>query len=172
MKGIMDTIMGRRSVREYGKKPVEAEKIDAILEAARWAPSARNVQEIDVVVVKDAAAKKGVYDSTQDQKQVLVAPVSMVLCVNQERIDDSGKHIRDDYKLIDAGIVAQNIMLAARDLGLGSCPIGAFDENKLRKAINCPGHSRPVLIITIGYADETPESSRIPMEERTVTESY
>ncbi|MDA8171415.1 MAG: nitroreductase family protein [Nitrospiraceae bacterium] len=175
---IFDAIKTRRSIRKYLDKPIETEKLQAILEAVRMAPSWANFQCWRLVVVKEKDIKAKIsglsyvesffaplgYKSNPSMKALAEAPVVIVLCADPEK---SGKLWNQQYYLVDAGIAAGNLMLAARGLGLGSVFVGVFDEDKLKKLLNIPDAIRIVGLFPLGYPAEEPKAgpSRKPVSD-------
>lgn len=167
-----EAIRNRRSIRSYKDRPVEDEKIEKILEAARWAPSAGNLQSVEYVVVRDAETKEKLSDASHGQAQPGDSPVNIVVCVNFPKISNYGRRGGELYSIQESGACIQNLMLAAHSMGLGTCWIGAFDEDAVRKIIGTPGDVRPVGVITVGYPDEEPGSSRRDLKEIVFREKY
>jgi nitroreductase len=144
-----DVVATRKSVRGYSNKPVEEEKLAKILETARLAPSWANKQCCQYIVVKDKgiiSKLSSVYNSWLKQ-----APVVVVACADPY---ESGSHDGMDYYLVDVGISMQQLILAATDLGLGTCWIGAFTENKVKKVLNIPENVKVVALTPVGYFSE------------------
>jgi len=169
---VSQAIRNRRSIRSYNAKPVEDEKIERMLEAGRWAPSAGNQQSIEYVVVKDPKTRKQLSGAALGQEQLLEAPVSIVVCCNPSKISHYGQRGRELYSLQESGACVQNMMLEAHALGLGTCWIGAFNEAEVRRVIGAPQDVKPVAIITVGYAAEKPASSRKDAKHSVFCESY
>ena len=167
-----EAIRNRRSVRSYKDKQVEDEKIQKILEAAHWAPSAGNLQSVEYIVVKDKETKEKLSKASFGQAQPSDAPVSIVVCVNFPKISHYGKRGEDLYSIQESGACIQNLMLTAHSLGLATCWIGAFDEDVAREALGLPEHVRPVGIIPLGYPDESPGSSRRDLRDSVFREKY
>lgn len=153
-----ELVRKRQSDRAYLSVPVEEEKIGRILEAARLSPSACNAQPWRFIVVNNVELKNKLADTTSSKvlginhftKQ---APVHIVVVMEGANFTSNFGSLvkRKHFPLIDIGIAAEHICLAAAAEGLGSCMIGWFDEAAVRKLLNIPKGSRPVLIITIGY---------------------
>ncbi len=142
----MDVVAARKSVRSYADKPVEEEKLTKILEAARLAPSWANKQCCKYIVVKDKTkidALSSTFISWMKQ-----APVVLVACADPK---DSGSRNGMDYYLVDVGISTQQAVLAATDLGLGTCWIGGFDEGKIKRALSIPENIKVVALTPLGY---------------------
>lgn len=161
MKTFLELVQSRQSDRTYLDKPVEKEKIDRILEAARLAPSACNSQPWKFIVVTDPEKRMLVADATASKilsmnhftKQ---APVQLVVIEESGNFTSSvGGWAKDKYyPHIDLGIAAAHITLAATDEGLGSCIIGWCDEKKVRKALDIPKNKRVMLVILLGYTNQ------------------
>ena len=142
----MDVVALRKSVRGYADKPVEEEKLSKVLEAARLAPSWANKQCCRYVVVKDKAKIQelaGGFNGWLKQ-----APVIIVACADPK---DSGTHDSMNYYLVDVGISMQQLILAATNLELGTCWIGAFDEAKVKKVLQVPENIKVVAMTPLGY---------------------
>ena len=167
---LLEAINSRRSIRKYSPDPVEDEKIVKILEAGRWAPSWANTQCWRFVVVRDVKIKSAISDSLAKIKlpdkvldnpaagAVKIAPVIIVVCAGTGRsgyghspagaaepVTDKG-----DWFMFDTALAVQNMVLAAHALGLGTVIIGAFDAEKVEKALNVPEGYRVVTLFPVG----------------------
>lgn len=157
-------ILTRRSVRKYQDKPVEREKIDACLEAARLAPSACNSQPWHFIVLDDPQVKNdfcqqafsGVYAISKwaAQAPVLIAAVSDKGTFTS-RVGNFFR--RTEFYLVDHGIACEHLVLRAWDQGLGTCWIGWLDADKAAKFFNLPKGKKIEHLIALGYPAETPE---------------
>ena len=159
-------ITKRFSVRSYKPDMVEADKLVKILEAARQAPTACNLQAFRVLVMKtdgNREALKNVYP----REWFLEAPYVLAVCSFPEEswVRADGKNYSD----VDAAIVMDHIVLAATALGLGTCWIGAFDPQAAREAFHMNEKMLPVALTPLGYADETRTSKRRKPVEDLVT---
>lgn len=159
----------RRSIRRYEQRDVTDAQIHTLLEAARWAPSAGNMQPWHFYVVRDAALRARVCACQQNPTQWITgAPVLIVVtvdpCVTAARYGDRGG---DLYCLQDTAAAVQNILLCANDMGLASCWVGAFHEDACAQALGLTGDVRPVAILPIGYAARQPDQvpKRRPIKE-------
>ena len=174
----LETIRTRRSVRTFSERPVEPEKLQTVLEAARMAPSWANMQCWRFVVVQDPAVKARIselsyveeyfaprgYKSNPALKALAEAPVVIVACADPAQSGDiRGQH----YYLTDVGIATQNLMLAAHALGLGSVFTGVFDEGGLRALLGIPKDIRIVGLFPLGYPQRESKAGppRKPLEE-------
>ena len=166
-------VLTRQSDRSYLDIPIAAEILDRILECARLAPSACNAQPWHIIVVNDPELKNQVADATSEKilgmnhftKQ---APVHLILTEESANFTSNFGSLvkRKHFPLIDIGIIAGQICLAAASEGLGSCMIGWFDENKVKKLLDIPKSKRVQLIITLGHpAKETRTKIRKPIEQ-------
>jgi len=166
-------VLTRQSDRSYLDQPVEKEKLAAILECARLSPSACNAQPWHIIVVDDPEMKNKLADATSEKilgmnhftKQ---APVHLVIVEEPANLSSNfGSWVkRKQFPLIDIGIIAGHICLAAASEGLGSCMIGWFDESKVKKILGVPASKRVQLIITLGYpALKTRPKIRKPIDK-------
>jgi len=145
---LLGCIKKRYSVRKFLNKPVEQEKIDILLEAARLAPSASNKQSWKFIVIKDPEKRKQLTNICRDQKFVSEAPITIAVCyTNLDYIMTCGQKA----PVIDGAIAAEHIVLQAVELGLGSCWIGAFYHDKMGKLINLPQNYEIIGLLPIGY---------------------
>ena len=164
---VFKAIKGRRSVRAFTDEPVSEDEVNQLLDAARWAPSAGNIQPWKFVVVRDTQLKRGLVEAALDQTFIQEAPVVFVVCANPTRSSRRyGSRGISLYCLQDTAAAIQNMHLAAYALGLATCWVGAFQEEKARRVLNLPDDLRPVAIIPVGHAAEKPAlSPRRPLSE-------
>jgi|TARA_B100001971_G_C18167463_1_gene525078 SagB-type dehydrogenase family enzyme len=155
---VFECIRTRRSIRKYKDQPVEWDKIVSVLEAGKFAPSAGNLQNFKFIVVKDEAIRKKMADAAHNQTWMEIAPVHIIICSDPSKSKRFyGARGERLYSIQDCAAVAENMLLVAHSLGLGACWVGSFDEDKIRKVQNLPETIQVHSIITIGYADETPQ---------------
>lgn len=155
--GFLDVARKRFSARSYLARDVEEEKLLAVLEAARVAPSACNLQPWQIFAVRDIQMKMELYEA-YPRDWFKKAPVILVVC--SDHTQSWKRYDGKDYSDVDAAIAADHITLAAADLGLGTCWIGAFDAVKCRKALNLPEYIEPVAMLPLGYPAEEVSSQR------------
>jgi nitroreductase len=158
MSQFLKLVQSRQSDRRYLDKPVEEEKLNLLLEAARLAPSACNSQPWKFIVVNDPELKAKVAKATYSKlirfnKFVPQAPVLIVIVIEKPKIvTQIGGSLKDkEYPLIDIGIAAEHITLMAEEQGLGSCMLGWFDEKKIKELLKIPVQKRIGLLLSIGY---------------------
>lgn len=170
---ILDTIKTRYSVRKYANKPVEQEKVNAILEAAHCAPTAANMQPQKILVVQ----KSENLEKFSEGANTYNAPLVMLICADLNTAwvrPFDGKKMVD----IDASIVTDHMMLTATELGLGSCWITYFDPKAISKAFDLPKNLVPVNILAIGYAADRTQSperhtdTRKPLKQTVAFETF
>jgi nitroreductase len=177
---MLELIKHRQSDRGYISKSIENEKIERIIDAGRFAPSACNAQPWKFIVVDEENLKNKIADCTSSKvlgmnhftKQ---APIHIVIVEEKANFtSNAGSFIKNkQFPLIDIGIAAEHICLQAAAEGLGSCMLGWFDEPKVKKLLNIPKSKRVPLIITIGYpASETREKRRKDKETIVSFNSY
>lgn len=160
---LMEQIRSRYSVRSYQDRPVEKEKLDVVLEAARLAPSARNVQEWRLVVVQDAGTRKNLVQAANNQIFVGEAPVVIACCATN--IDHVMRCGQTAYP-IDVAIAIEHMALQAVEEGLGTCWIGSFYEDQVKTILGIPDDIRVVELLTLGYPVDKPKSkNRVPVEK-------
>ena len=159
---LKELVESRYSVRNYLTKPVEKDKIDYILECARLAPSACNLQPWHFYVISDDSLKAKIQE-TYNREWLKNAPVYIVVCKNEKQ---SWKRAKDgmDSADIDAAIAAEHICLAASSIGLGTCWICNFDCDLLTNILECPEGVTPIAIFPIAYIDK--DKSSAPAKKR------
>lgn len=165
---VLNAIKKRRNIMRFDSTPIEEEKINALLEAGRWAPSWANTQPWKFIVIKDKALKEHCTATTPSvfTKGVKEAPVCIAVVVDT-RVDPY--HYAED-----GAAAAQNMALAAQSLGLCSGWIGVIDvkahkdstESKVKQALKLPENYRVVAIIPVGYSSAAvPEPIRKSLDE-------
>jgi nitroreductase len=154
---VFEAIMRRRSVRAYTREEVSEEEVEKLIEVARCAPSAGNIQPWEFVIVTKAETKRRLAEAALHQTFIEEAPVVIVVCANVERSSRGyGSRGANLYCLQDTAAATENMFLAATALGLATCWVGAFHEDEAAKVINTPRGVRPVAIIPVGHATEKP----------------
>ena len=162
---VMEAIRTRRSVRSYEDRPVEDDKLMAVLEAARLAPSAKNFQEWRFVVVRDAATRQKLMAAAKGQSFVGQAPVVIACCA------ETDNHVMSCGQLsypIDVAIAIDHMTLKAVEEGLGTCWVGAFYEDQAKAVLGVPEEVRVVELLALGYpkyGEPGRPKSRLAMDE-------
>lgn len=156
----LEFVSTRQSVRAFDtSRPVEREKIERIIEAARLSPSACNSQPWHIVVVDEPELKNKVADATSARALGMnhftkQAPVHLVLVEEKVNLSSGvgGWVKQKDYAQMDLGVIAAHIVLAAHAEGLGSCILGWFNEPAMRELLSIPDSKRVWLDIAVGYS--------------------
>jgi nitroreductase len=164
-EALLALIARRRSVRAYQARPLERDRVLRILEAARAAPSAGNLQAYEIVVCEDAARRRALAQASLDQLQVAQAPTVLVFFADPERA--VGRYGRRGglYAIQDATIACTHAMLAAAAFGIGSCWIGAFHKERVVELCGAGGPLEPIALLCLGYPDERPlATERRPLD--------
>lgn len=164
---VFEAIKGRRSIRAFTSQEVSEEEVTKLIDAARWAPSAGNIQPWEFIVVRNAEIKRKLSIAALDQTFIEEAPVVIVVCANETQSGwGYGSRGVNLYCLQDTAAATQNLLLAAHALGLGTCWVGAFREEEARRVLNIPRGVRPVAIIPVGHPAERPgPRSKKPIRE-------
>jgi len=144
---VMEAIRARYSCRAYLDKPIEREKLDAILEAARLAPSAKNLQDWRFVVVTDTQTKLRLAEAANNQTFIACAGAIVVACSVCDQVMRCGQPIAP----IDVAIAIEHICLQAAELGLGTCWIGSFYPDKVRPILGIPPKVAIIELLALGY---------------------
>ncbi len=164
---VLEAIRNRRSIRSYLAKEVEEEKINLILEAGRWAPSASNKQAWHFIVVRDFKIRKKLAEAHPQGRWMDQSPVVIVA------LGDPEKHPK--YHLCDPHNAVQNMLLAAFSLGLATCWMGVRDasvEPEFREILDIPENLRVICAVSVGYSDVDRSSSRQSIENIVSWDKY
>jgi len=157
---VFDTLRGRRSVRKYKSDPVSLDVMEKLVRAGQWAPTGANRQPWKFIVITDARVMRNV--KRLSPMMWGAAPACIFVCLDLTR-NSTPLEARTG---LATGFPSQNVMLAAYALGLGTCPIGGFNRDAIRKLLDIPEDIEPMLLITVGYPDEIPKvKPRRPIAE-------
>ena len=159
----------RRSVRSYKAEPVPEEKLKKILEAGRLAPSAHNEQEWKFVVVRDAKKREQISEAAS-QSFIAEAPV-IIVAVALEPKEVMSSEV-PNYA-VDLAIAIDHMTLVAVEEGLGTCWVGAFSQEEVKKVLGIPERYKVVVLLPLGFpADKPKPKSRKNLEEIICYENY
>jgi len=163
-------IRARRSVRAYQNRPLSDEVLARLLEAARWAPSARNLQPYRFVVVRDEDRRQALARAANEQLFIAGAPVVIAaVSLEPERV----MSCEVPTYPVDVAIAVDHLTLAAAAEGLGTCWIGAFQQAAVKEILGVPDTCKVVILLPVGYpADEPGERIRKPLEELVCREQF
>jgi len=147
---VMEAIRNRRSVRAYAETPIPAEVMGRMRQALRYAPSACNNQPWRFILVEDAAVREEVATAAKNQRWMAKAPVIVVACGMPDRAyQHMGGH--GNSVEIDLAIAVDHLTLAAVAEGLGTCWIGAFSEEQVKRVLGVPDDVKVVALTPLGY---------------------
>jgi nitroreductase len=159
---VFETIQKRYSCRAYQNREIEKEKLDKLMEAARLAPSAKNTQDWRFVFVTDGEIKKQVAAATNRPEVFEKAGAILAGCSNSDHVMACGQAIAP----IDVSIALEHICLQATELGLGTCWIGSFRADQVRKILGIPEQINIIELMAVGYpADNAKKLNRLKAEE-------
>ena len=165
-EGFLKLARTRCSIRSFADRPVEAEKIDAILQAARLAPTAVNYQPQRILLLQSPEALEKLRACT---RYSFGAPIAFVVCYDRETAwvrSFDGKNGGE----VDAAIAATHMMLEITELGLGSTWVGAFDPAKLTELFALPENLVPVCILPTGYPSDQAKPAPAHDKRKDLTE--
>ncbi len=142
---VFEAVQARKSIRAYQNTPVPREKLERILEAGRLAPSARNTEPWHFIAVTDPKKRRrlagGLY-----AKFVSEAPLAIVVL--------GDKKASSDWYVVDASLALENMVLVAVNEGFGTCVVGSFNEEEVKKLLNVPENFEVIALIAVGYPKE------------------
>ena len=167
---VFTAISQRSSVRAYKDTDIEEDKIEKILEAARLSPSSSNRQQWKFIVVKNKETRKKLANAAFGQSFIGEAPVVIVACGTESKaIMACGQ----PAYTVDLSIALSFMILEAWELGLGTCWIGAFKEEEVKKILKIPEHVRVVAMTPLGYPNQPPsQKSRKGLDQIVCLEKY
>lgn len=146
-----DALTSRRNIREFEQRPIDSEVLDRILEAGRRAPSARNVQPWDYVVVTDPVQLTELAKVWQGAGHVAGAAAAIALVTDE--VDDERSKLNNQY---DLGQATMAIMIAAADAGVGTGHASVGDQDKAREVLGFPDGKRLAYVLDLGYPADRP----------------
>ena len=145
-----EVIKTRRSIRSYSPDPIPDDVLDRVLDAARIAPSGSNRQPSKFILIGDDTMKRKLIPLCADQSFIAGAPLVIVAC-GQDINYNRGGYMGDMSMLVDVSIAVDHLTLAARSEGLGTCWIGSFDNEGIKKLLHVPQDANVVALTPIGY---------------------
>lgn len=165
-----ELIRSRYSVRAYKPDEVDEEKLNLMLEAFRLAPTAANRQPFRLIVIR-TKGREGKLREIYNKDWFVQAPLVLCACgVESEAwIGEDGK----DYLEVDVAIAMDHLILAATELGLGTCWIGAFDKKAASQFLSLPEGVKPLIFTPLGYPKDAPKTKeRRPLEDLVLYETW
>jgi len=169
----LECIATRRSIRKFLDIPVEFEKVGNVLDAGRFAPSAGNLQDWKFILVTNDKMRQEVAKACVEQYWLGTAPVIILVCTDPDKTKRFYGRSGEKYSIQNGAAVVQNMLLAAHAEGLGSCWVGAFEDEAIKRLFNIPDSIIVQAIVPLGYADErVPAPLRFTLENVTYIESW
>ncbi|MEM3627369.1 MAG: nitroreductase family protein [Candidatus Bathyarchaeia archaeon] len=143
---VFEAVKRRRSIRAYEATSIPKEKLEKILEAARLAPSAGNIQPWHFIVVTDREKREKLAGSCRYAKFLSESPIVIVGCGDQKA--------SPKWYMVDVAIAMQNMVLTATSEGLGTCWVGSFNEGEVKEMLKIPENFKIVALLAVGYPRE------------------
>ena len=153
---LMDIMRSRRSIRAFRPDPLTQDQIDTLIEALLSAPSAGNLQSRQFFFVTNKELQRELVRAALGQDFIAEAPLVVVACTDariQRRYGSRGTSL---YAFMDVAASVQNAMLVAQAMGLGTCWVGAFNEEPVHALLKLPPNLRPVTMFPVGRPAESP----------------
>ena len=160
---VFEAINKRQSIRDYQDKAVPEDKLQRVLEAGRMAPTGGNRQEMKFVVARDEETRRKLSEASGGQRHVAQAPVVIAAVATlPERMMLCGVPAYP----VDVAIAIDHMTLAAFEVGLGTCWIGAFRQEMVREILKIPENCMVVSLLTLGL----PSAEGRPKSRKTIEE--
>ena len=162
---VKEAVLKRRSVRSFKDREVSRETLEDIMESVRMAPSASNRQDWEFVLVDDHSLKEKLYRAANGQAFVREAPVVVAgVATDPDEVMSCGVN----PGVVDLSIALDHLTLRAAEEGLGTCWIGAFDQEKTKDILNIPDEYKVISLMPLGYPKselEPKDKTRKDLEE-------
>jgi len=153
---IMEAIRKRRSIRSFADRPIPPKILEELKDALIWAPSAGNLQSRLFYFIFNRQKKQALAEAAFHQVFIAGAPLVVGACIDLEIEQSYGKRGQDLYAIQDVSASIQNLLLVAHTRGLGTCWIGAFNEEEAARVIGLPREYRIISLVPVGYSAEDP----------------
>ena len=169
---VLDVIKERRSVRSYKPDPIPEDVLQRVLDAARFSPSGKNLQPWKFILVNDENLKRRLAEASVGQYFVAEAPLVIVACAFPDKCYSRMGNYMKSWP-VDVAIAIEHLMLQAQEEGLGTCWIGAFEEEDVKAILDIPEGVRVLALTPVGYTTENPAPrGRKSLEEIISYNSY
>ncbi|MBI4448011.1 nitroreductase family protein, partial [Candidatus Woesearchaeota archaeon] len=154
---VNEAVKKRRSIRRYDEqRKISLDTVGELIDTARFTPSAGNLQNWKIVVVSDEKIKEELAISCVKQMWMATAPIILVICNDLEEIRTLySKRGETLYSIQNCANIAMTLMLLAKENGLDTCWVGAFDKDAVQRLLGIPDGVEPEIILTLGYGFET-----------------
>ena len=162
---VFGAMKGRRSIRKYESRDIPNELVAKVIEAATWAPSSKNRQPWEFIVIRDPETKRRIAELAPYGKFLAEAPVAVAIITDPAKLPW--------FYEVDGASAAQNFALAANALGLATCWVGTMDREAAKALLAVPHEKNLLTVLPLGYLAEKPEPKpRKPVAEVTYAERY
>ncbi|WP_422478443.1 nitroreductase family protein [Pleomorphochaeta sp. DL1XJH-081] len=172
---IVETILTRRSIRAYDQKPIPEELLYKVLDVTRHAPSGSNREPTRLIVVKDLERRTTLSALCSHQSFIAQAPV-VIVAVGKVFSSNRGGYMGNFSNLLDGAIVLDHLTLIARSEGLGTCWIGSFDNDRIKRFLQIPEGWQIIGLTPLGYPNTErsfkPTDKRMPLEQFVMEERW
>lgn len=165
---ILESVIKRRSIRNFQKKQIPDKITDKLTDALIWAPSAGNLQSRKFYFIRDEAVKRKLAEAALNQGFIAEAPLVIVGCTDSHISGKYGERGVSLYSIQDVACSIMAMMLVAFDNELGTCWVGAFREEEVARILNLPMNLKPVVIVPVGYPSKIPLPPRRASKEEAV----
>ena len=160
---LMEAIKKRRSIRKFTDEQIEGWKLEACLEAARWAPSSKNTQPWEFIIIKERNILERIANESTWGKHIAYAPLAVAF------VTDPSK---SDWHAIDGTLATQNFCLAAWSLGLGTCWTGTMNRKQIQEILEIPPDKYLLTVLPVGYPAEEGRARREELNNLLYYEKY
>lgn len=162
---VLRAIQERRSIRKYKEDPIPEDVFLRVLEAARLAPSGKNLQPWKFIIVRNKKMKEKLAKASAEQFFIVKAPVVIVGCGYPDNsYSRMGRYMKS--WAVDVTIAFEQLILQAQEEGLGTCWIGSFEEREVKSILGIPEDVRVLALAPLGYpAEDPPFRGRKSLEE-------
>lgn len=165
-KIFFDLISSRHSVRAFKNTPIPDDVLNTIINTSIKGPSAGNLQSYQIFIVSKKTEKEKLSEAAHGQNYILEAPIALVFCADPVRCSIEYGPRGELFSIQDATIVCVYSQIIAHSMGLSSVWIGSFDEEKVKDILKLKNNIKPVAILPIGFANETPQiTTRRPIDQ-------
>ncbi|WP_156323984.1 oxygen-insensitive NADPH nitroreductase [Bacillus sp. JCM 19034] len=166
---MIELMKSHRSIRKFKERSVSKELVNEIITAGQWAPTSHHIQSYSIIVVRDHSRKKRLAELAGNQPYVESCPVFFVICADYSRLSKASEMHQKPFEIgeveqiivgaVDAALVAENMLLASRGLGLGGVMIGGIRNSPeaVSTLLKLPKFTFPIMGLCIGYPDQNPE---------------
>ncbi|NQT79858.1 MAG: nitroreductase family protein [Candidatus Aminicenantes bacterium] len=169
---VLEIIQKRRSIRKYKNDPIPEDVFQRVLEAARLAPSGKNLQPWKFVLVQNQELKEKLAKASAGQYFMAIAPIIVVACGFPENCYSSMGRYMKSWP-VDVTIALEHLILQAEEEGLGTCWIGSFEEEEVKSILNIPEDVKVLALTPLGYpAERPPDRGRKHLEDIVSYDGY